>query len=494
MGQLLGVAMISAQTALGEASLLALAGKQQQQQQQQALHQCRRRNEDNVAANNASSSLTTTTCTTISTSYRSRFRSRSRSGCSSLTYFASGTGLAGPLGYLWTMTLVRALRWSLPSTCFLAAVVLTTLYYHATTCIVVLLTNTTTTTVPSSLQAAVALQDEDEEEEDVQIVTAAQECVAPMMLDTGASSSTRRTTRSAIPTRASSTMSMTSSSSAACSDHVQQDDDDDDEAVALVHFQVSQSDDAVPHDDDDDMMTMIPIASMTTRQRSRLVLRLWKYMIPLFVVYAAEYACQGGAWTAIGLNPEGVASKASRQVFYTNANWLYQAGVFVSRSSGSVCPTISLPMLWFLPAWQVLHFVLFTWIAAHGSDNHNDHSDESSSSFFLYKASILYTMAFVTGLLGGAVYIHGYQRIVADYSPSSPSSSQPRRSGGSGDDNNNSNTNNGHAEFALATVSVAESFGILVANVMSLFVQACLYQVNHLSGAIATCPLDLSSS
>jgi CLN3 protein len=279
------------------------------------------------------------------------------------------------------------------------------------------------------------------------------------------------------------------------------DDGDDDEARALVHFQVSQepeaeSDDVSPprYDDNDDDsdhgnrdMRMIPISSMTTRQRSRLVLQLWKYMIPLFVVYAAEYACQGGAWAAIGFPT--VSSRANRAVFYTNANWLYQAGVFVSRSSGNVFPTISLPLLWFLPAWQVVHFVLFTWIAAHGSDDADDDHDvessesSTSSSFFRYKASILYTMAFGTGLLGGAVYAHGYQRIVADYSPSSSLSLNPRRyyrrRGGA---NNHQNNNTGHAEFALATVSVAESFGILVA-----FVQACLYKVNHLSGAIATC-------
>ena len=44
-------------------------------------------------------------------------------------------------------------------------------------------------------------------------------------------------------------------------------------------------------------------------------------------------------------------------------------------------------------------------------------------------------------------------------------------------------------EFALASASVADSLGILLANVLGLFIQSCLYDVNGIDGAIATCPL-----
>ena len=39
---------------------------------------------------------------------------------------------------------------------------------------------------------------------------------------------------------------------------------------------------------------------MSTLERLHTTCRLWKYMIPLFVVYFAEYATQSGTWAAIG--------------------------------------------------------------------------------------------------------------------------------------------------------------------------------------------------
>ena len=47
----------------------------------------------------------------------------------------------------------------------------------------------------------------------------------------------------------------------------------------------------------------------------------------------AACIAQSGTWTAIGF-PTGDA--AARQRFYAASNWCYQAGVFVSRSSGLV--------------------------------------------------------------------------------------------------------------------------------------------------------------
>jgi len=41
-------------------------------------------------------------------------------------------------------------------------------------------------------------------------------------------------------------------------------------------------------------------------------------MIPLFVVYAAEYALQSGTWTAIGFP---VHDEQARNRFYAYSNW-----------------------------------------------------------------------------------------------------------------------------------------------------------------------------
>lgn len=45
---------------------------------------------------------------------------------------------------------------------------------------------------------------------------------------------------------------------------------------------------------------VLDAANMSFMQRLRAVRSLWPYMVPLFVVYFAEYAMQSGTWTAIG--------------------------------------------------------------------------------------------------------------------------------------------------------------------------------------------------
>ena len=52
---------------------------------------------------------------------------------------------------------------------------------------------------------------------------------------------------------------------------------------------------------------------MSAVERLYATCRLWRYMIPLFVVYFAEYATQSGTWAAIGFP---VSSKAARDKFY----------------------------------------------------------------------------------------------------------------------------------------------------------------------------------
>lgn len=62
-----------------------------------------------------------------------------------------------------------------------------------------------------------------------------------------------------------------------------------------------------------------------------------------------QYTMQTGTWSAIGFP---VSSIAARERFYEYANWCYQGGVFVSRSSGMLV-RLSPLMLWSLPAVQV---------------------------------------------------------------------------------------------------------------------------------------------
>ena len=59
-------------------------------------------------------------------------------------------------------------------------------------------------------------------------------------------------------------------------------------------------------------------------------------MVPLVLVYWAEYAIQAGAWTAFALPPGDLHDGAARQRAYELLNLCYQVGVFFSRSSGNM--------------------------------------------------------------------------------------------------------------------------------------------------------------
>ena len=186
------------------------------------------------------------------------------------------------------------------------------------------------------------------------------------------------------------------------------------------------------------------VHDMTACDRFQTVFSLWPYMIPLFVVYMAEYMMQAGVWPSIGFP---VTSSSARAQFYHYANWTYQVGVFLSRSSGNLF-TVSLTMLWVMPLLQGVNLVLFWMISVH---------------HFWYDYSLL-IMCFVAGLLGGGVYVQGYNRINAD---------MPKEL----------------REFAISSASVADSLGILVADICSLFIQSCIYQRNGIDGAVVSCPL-----
>jgi len=195
----------------------------------------------------------------------------------------------------------------------------------------------------------------------------------------------------------------------------------------------------------------LAVHEMTFWQRTHFTMTLWPYIIPLFVVYATEYSLQAGTWTAIGFP---VSSVQARDEFYEYSNWMYQWGVFVSRSSG-VLGTVSMGWLWFMPLLQGINVFIFALVAAY---------------HVWYSYGQLLPLCFGVGLLGGGVYVHGYKRICADY-----------------------NQRTDQREFALAATSVAESVGIVCADFLGLFIQACLYRTNGIQGAIATCPIPSST-
>jgi battenin len=173
------------------------------------------------------------------------------------------------------------------------------------------------------------------------------------------------------------------------------------------------------------------ISDMTTLQRFWATLSLWPYMVPLFLVYYAEYAIQSGIWSAIGFP---VSSKEARSAFYLYSNWIYQAGVLVSRSSG-VYVKATMTHLWIMPVLQVGIFI-FLLINAY--------------IHIWYDNSIL-TLSFLVGLLGGAVYVQAFSLMSEQVPPYLK-------------------------EFSLSAASIADSFGIALADISAIFIQAAIYR------------------
>jgi battenin len=93
-----------------------------------------------------------------------------------------------------------------------------------------------------------------------------------------------------------------------------------------------------------------------------------------------------------------------------------------------------------MPGLQSVNVVIFFNVASHAETS------------VLYSPGILYCGAFYAGLLGGSCYVNAYKRICEDLPPL-------------------------HQEFALSSTSVGESLGIVVAVILGLFIQSCLYQI-----------------
>lgn len=183
--------------------------------------------------------------------------------------------------------------------------------------------------------------------------------------------------------------------------------------------------------------------NMSARERFFFVASLWPFTIPLFLVFFAEYAMQSGAWAVIGFPLE---SAAARTNFYIYANWTYQAGVFISRSSGMYFQARD-SVLWVMPVLQLAFLLFFV-----------------TDAVWLYWWDwYLLGPCFCTGLLGGAVYVNAFTLINRKFQ------SDPR------------------CELALTAASLGDGFGILTSDVSGLFIQACLFEIHGIPGAEVSC-------
>ncbi|CCC07611.1 unnamed protein product [Sordaria macrospora k-hell] len=161
------------------------------------------------------------------------------------------------------------------------------------------------------------------------------------------------------------------------------------------------------------------------------------YMLPLLLVYIAEYTINQGVSPTL-LFPLDSSPFTEFRSFYPFYGFLYQVGVFISRSS---TPFIRIHHLYLPSLLQVANLVLLT---LHALFN------------FIPSVYIVFVVSFGRGLLGGAVYVNTFAEIMENV----PAEDR---------------------EFSLGATSVSDSGGICVAGFLSMAMEVwlCNWQVDH---------------
>lgn len=159
------------------------------------------------------------------------------------------------------------------------------------------------------------------------------------------------------------------------------------------------------------------------------------YMMPLLLVYVAEYTINQGVAPTLLFPLKATPFNEFRE-FYPMYGFLYQLGVFISRSS---IPFIRIHNLYLPSFLQVGNLALLT---THAIID------------FIPSVYVIFFIIFWEGLLGGAVYVNTFAEIMEKV----PSEER---------------------EFSLSATSVSDSAGICIAGLLSIAVEVklCDWQV-----------------
>lgn len=159
------------------------------------------------------------------------------------------------------------------------------------------------------------------------------------------------------------------------------------------------------------------------------------YMVPLSLVYFAEYSINQGVAPTMLFPLDQTPFKTFRDSYVTYGT-IYQIGVFISRSSGTLIRIKYLYLLGFLQFVNLVICIL------------------QSLYIVLPNIWIVFILIFYEGLLGGGAYVNTFIRVSEDVELS-------------------------EREFALGWVGISDSFGIVLSAVISLWVEPtlCHYQI-----------------
>ena len=161
------------------------------------------------------------------------------------------------------------------------------------------------------------------------------------------------------------------------------------------------------------------------------------FMLPLLIVYVAEYTINQGVAPDL-LFPLTSSPFRHYRAFYPTYNAIYQAGVFISRSS---TPFFRIHNLYLPSVLQAVNLVLLT---AHAMFD------------FIPNVYVVFVIVFWEGLLGGLVYVNTF----AEISDTIPKEDR---------------------EFSLSATTVSDSGGICIAGFISMAFEVwlCDWQVKH---------------
>ncbi|KNG44995.1 protein btn1 [Stemphylium lycopersici] len=161
------------------------------------------------------------------------------------------------------------------------------------------------------------------------------------------------------------------------------------------------------------------------------------YMLPLLLVYIAEYTINQGVAPTL-LFPLDSSPFDEYRSFYSTYNAIYQVGVFISRSS---TPFIRIHHLYVPSFLQVANLILLTLHAMFD---------------FIPSYYVICIIIFWEGLLGGLVYVSTFAEITDNV---------PKKD----------------REFSLGATSVSDSAGICIAGFLGMVVEVslCRWQVDH---------------
>lgn len=163
------------------------------------------------------------------------------------------------------------------------------------------------------------------------------------------------------------------------------------------------------------------------------------YMMPLFLVYFAEYSINQGLSPTLLFDLSEMPFRRYRDVYPTYAT-IYQFGVFLSRSSS---PFFRLHRLYVPASGQCLLLILML-----------------IQAIYTPIPSIypIFLLILVEGIFGGLVYVNAFHNVSESTEIPEPDK-----------------------EFSIGVIGVADSFGILAAALWSLWLEPtiCQYQVTQ---------------